>query len=91
MSRSELKSTFAPGGNEWFKGVKSRAVCHSDRYTHIPTTDWEGVVDCFEMGEKLFAEAIDLLITVMDEKHIASDRPLGVVINEFLAKAKSDA
>ncbi len=31
-------------------------------------------------------EAVDLLITVMDEEHIDAERALGVVINEFLAR-----
>lgn len=38
-------------------------------------------------AEAALGKAKHLLIEVMDEEHIAPDRPLGVVINEFLARA----
>jgi hypothetical protein len=37
------------------------------------------------------AQARDLLVTVIDEEHVAEDRPLGVVINEFLARVAGGA
>ena len=41
---------------DWFGGVQSRATHGPDRYTHLPTTDWEGVVWGWRKAEAALAD-----------------------------------
>lgn len=76
--------------NDWLEGVKARVAepLVGSGWVRVPRSDWDALIECFEMGERLYAKA---LTAIAEADKAASKAHDAIYAEPFDKRAASDA